>query len=176
MSIQSLFSTGVAAVSSTCNASTTWGSNGACSSQAAGVNQGAAHTQLSPGARLLNELQKLEQQDPARFQQVTSALSGAVQEQAQKAQQSGNTTEASQLKQLASAFSSASQTGDLTPLQSTVQRQSSAASGTAPPSDNDGDTDGSGVNPAALAYQQNASSPHSAGESLWNLFQAAGGG
>ena len=175
MTIQSLFSTGIAPVSGGGSGSSSWGTSGASSSPAASSSQGAVRTQLSPGARLLSELQKLEQQDPSQFQQVTSALAGSLQGQAQKAQQSGNTTEASQLNQLASAFSTASKTGDLTALQSTVQQQSSADSGT----DSDGDTDGSGggssTNPNVLAYRQNASG-YSGGENLWSQFQAAGGG
>jgi len=98
-------------------------------STSSGSGQGQA--QLSPAAQLLKELQQLEQQDPAQFQQVTAAMSSSLQKQAQTAQQKGNTTEAGQLNQLASALSTASSTGNLSPLQSALQQQASPSSGAA---------------------------------------------
>jgi hypothetical protein len=166
MTIQSL-SAGDYAVSSAAG-SPSCGSTS--SSQSSASSGGTSQSQLSPAARLLSELQKLEQQDPAEFQQVTASLASTLQNDAQQAQKSGSTSEASALNQLASAFSSASQTGDLSSLQSALQQQASGTSATSDGSD--ADNDATPVNPNLLAYQQNSSAGRSTVENLWSSFQA----
>jgi len=182
--------------------SSSWGSASASGSGASGS---ASQTQLSPGAKLLSKLQNLEQQDPAEFQQVTASMAESLQKEAQQAQQSGNSPEASALNQFASALASASQTGDLSPLQAAIQQQASGGSGTADvttavahrhhhqdgasestsasASTDSGTTSdpaasagsAGAANPNVLAYQQNASPDGSLMTNLWSLFQAAEG-
>jgi hypothetical protein len=157
-----------------------WQTNGASGLGATDWTGAASQSQISSGAKLLGALQKLEQQDPGAFQQITSSLSNFLQSAAQQAQQSGNTTEAAGLNQLASAFQSASQTGNLSSLQSVLQQQSSGTSAAnLPPardtaSDAASDTsDAAATNPNLLAYQQNSSPTGSTTENLWTMFQAA---
>jgi hypothetical protein len=78
-------------------------------------------TQLSPLAQLLSELQQLQQSDPAKYQQVTQQIATNLQSAAQTAQEGGNTTAANQLTQLASDFTTASQSGQLPDIQDLAQ-------------------------------------------------------
>jgi hypothetical protein len=74
-------------------------------------------SQLSPLAQLLSSLQQLEQQNPAQYQQVTAQIATNLQAAAKTAQSDGNSSQASQLNQLASDFQTASQSGQLPNIQ-----------------------------------------------------------
>jgi hypothetical protein len=78
-------------------------------------------TQLSPVAKLLSELQQLQQSDPVQYQKVTQQVATNLESAAQTAQAGGNTTAANQLNQLATDFSNASQTGQLPATQGLAQ-------------------------------------------------------
>ena len=69
--------------------------------------------QLSPFAQILSELQQLQQQNPSEYAQVTQEIATNLQSAAQADQANGNSTGASQLTQLATDFSNASQSGQL---------------------------------------------------------------
>lgn len=90
--------------------------------------------QLSPIAQILSQLQQLQQQDPTEYAQLTQQISADLQSAAQTVQTAGNATAAIQLGQLATEFSSASQSGQLPDLQSassdtdTSQSQSQSVS------------------------------------------------
>lgn len=74
-------------------------------------------SQLSPLAQLLSNLQQLEEQNPAQYQQVTAQIATNLQNAAKTAQSDGNTAQANQLSQLATDFQNASQTGQLPNIQ-----------------------------------------------------------
>jgi hypothetical protein len=69
--------------------------------------------QLSPFAQLLSTLQQLQQSNPTEYQQVTQQIATNLQSAAQTATTDGNTSAASQLTQLATDFTTASQSGQL---------------------------------------------------------------
>jgi hypothetical protein len=73
--------------------------------------------QLSPFAQLLSTLQQLQQSNPTQYQQVTQQIATNLQTAAQTATSDGNTTAATQLTQLATDFTNASQTGQLPNIQ-----------------------------------------------------------
>src|SRR5271157_2499799 len=76
----------------------------------------ALHTdnqQLSPFAQMLSQLQRLQQSDPTKYRQVTGQIATNLRNAAQTAQTDGNSTAANQLNQLATDFTSASQSGQL---------------------------------------------------------------
>src|SRR5579863_9257537 len=73
--------------------------------------------QLSPFAQLAGILQQLQQSDPTKYKQVTAQIATNLQSAAQTAQSQGNSSAASQLNQLATDFTNASQTGQLPNLQ-----------------------------------------------------------
>jgi len=85
------------------------------------VAQSTDNSRLSPFARLLSELQQLQQSDPAKYQQVTQQIATNLTSAAQTAQTSGNTTAATQLNQLASDFTTASKSGQLPSVQDLAQ-------------------------------------------------------
>src|ERR1700722_16185415 len=105
--------------------------NTGSTANATGTNPSAANTsavgsqqdngQLSPFAQLLSTLQQLLQTDPTKYQQVTQQISTNLQTAAQTAQNSGNTSEANQLNQLATDFSNASKNGQLPNIQDLAQ-------------------------------------------------------
>ncbi len=70
-------------------------------------------TQLSPFAQLLSTLQQLQQSNPTEYQSVTQQVASNLQSAAKTATTDGNTSAASQLNQLATDFSNASQSGQL---------------------------------------------------------------
>ena len=78
-------------------------------------------TGLSPFAQLLNTLQKLQQSDPTKYQQVTQQIATNLQDAAATAQSNGNTTAANRLDQLASDFTDASKSGQLPNVQDLAQ-------------------------------------------------------
>jgi hypothetical protein len=81
----------------------------------------ADNSQLSPLAKLLSELQQLQQSDPGKYQQVTKQIATNLENAAQTAQSAGNTAAASQLTQLATDFSNASTSGQLPNIQDLAQ-------------------------------------------------------
>jgi hypothetical protein len=66
---------------------------------------------LSPLARLQNLLQQIHDNRTERFGQITSQISDKLKSAATKAQANGNTKAAEELNELATAFQTASQTG-----------------------------------------------------------------
>lgn len=79
------------------------------------------NTRLSPFAQLMSQLQKLQQSDPAKYQQVTSQIATNLQTAAQSATAAGDTTAATQLTQLATDFNNASKSGQLPNVQDLAQ-------------------------------------------------------
>jgi hypothetical protein len=67
--------------------------------------------QLSPFAQLLSTLQQLQQSNPTEYKQVTQQIATNLQNAAQTATSDGNTSAANQLTQLATDFTTASQSG-----------------------------------------------------------------
>jgi hypothetical protein len=83
------------------------------SSSVSGASGQSDSGQLSPFAQLMSTLQQLQQSNPAEYQQVTQQIAGNLQSAAQTATADGNTSAASQLTQLATDFTTASQSGQL---------------------------------------------------------------
>jgi len=77
--------------------------------------------QLSPFAQVMSSLQQLQQSNPTEYQQVTAKIATNLQNAAQAATNEGNGTAANQLNQLASDFTSASQSGQLPNIQDLAQ-------------------------------------------------------
>jgi len=77
--------------------------------------------QLSPFAQLMSTLQQLQQSNPTEYKQVTQQIATNLQGAAKTATADGNSTEASQLNQLATDFTNASQTGQLPNVQDLAQ-------------------------------------------------------
>jgi hypothetical protein len=73
--------------------------------------------QLSPFAQLMSTLQKLQQSDPAKYQQVTQQIATNLTSAARTAQADGNPIAANQLNQLATDFTDASTSGQLPNVQ-----------------------------------------------------------
>jgi len=76
---------------------------------------------ISPFAQILTALQQIQQTNPSQYQQVTQQIATNLQSAAQTAQSQGNTSAATQLNQLSSDFSSASQSGQLPDIQDLSQ-------------------------------------------------------
>jgi len=74
-------------------------------------------SRLSPFAQLVSALQQLQQADPSEYRQFTAQVGASLRNEAQTAQQQGNSGVAAQLTQLATDFTGASQTGQLPNLQ-----------------------------------------------------------
>ena len=68
---------------------------------------------ISPAASFLSMLQQVQQQNPSLFKQITAQMAKQLQAQATAAAAQGNSTQASQLKQLATEFQNSSTTGQL---------------------------------------------------------------
>jgi hypothetical protein len=66
---------------------------------------------LSPTASFLNELQQLQIQSPAQFNQLMTSISSNLTQAAQTATTSGNTSQATLLKNLATQFQNAANGG-----------------------------------------------------------------
>ena len=92
------------------------------------TTQASDSIQLSPFAQLASALQQLQQSNPSKYAQVTEQISTNLASAAQAAQSQGNTSAAGQLTQLASDFSTASQTGQLPNLQDLSQALSGGSS------------------------------------------------
>jgi hypothetical protein len=76
---------------------------------------------LSAFTQLLTTLQQLQQSNPAQYQQVTQQIATNLQSAAKAATSGGDSAAASELNQLATDFTSASQTGQLPNLQDLAQ-------------------------------------------------------
>jgi hypothetical protein len=87
------------------------------------------NSQLSPFAQMMSTLQQLQQSNPTEYKQVTQQISTNLQNAAQTATAEGNTTAATQLNQLATDFSSASQSGQLPNIQDLAQAVGSSGHG-----------------------------------------------
>jgi hypothetical protein len=79
------------------------------------------NSQLSPVADLMSTLQQLQQSNPAEYQQITQQIATNLKNAAQTAQTQGNTSAASELNQLSSVFTQASQSGQLPSAQDLTQ-------------------------------------------------------
>ena len=77
--------------------------------------------QLSPFAQIMSTLQQLQQSNPTEYQQVTQQIATNLQSAAQTATADGNSTQAAQLQQLSTDFTSASQSGHLPNVQDLAQ-------------------------------------------------------
>ena len=76
---------------------------------------------ISPAASFLSMLQQVQEQNPALFKQITSQIASQLQNQAQAAAAQGNSSQASQLNQLATEFQNSSTTGQLPSAQALQQ-------------------------------------------------------
>jgi hypothetical protein len=79
------------------------------------------NAQLSPFAEVMSALQQLQQSNPTQYQQVTSQIATNLQSAAKTATTDGNTTLATQLNQLATDFTNASQNNTLPNVQDLAQ-------------------------------------------------------
>src|ERR1039457_418961 len=95
--------------------------NSLSTSAASSITQAPDNSQLSPFAQLMSELQKLQQTDPAKYQQVTHQIPTTLQTAAQTATAAGDTTKAAQLTQLATDFTNASKSGQIPNVQDLAQ-------------------------------------------------------
>ena len=85
------------------------------------TTQNADSSQLSPFARLMSTLQQLQQSNPTQYQQVTQQIATNLKSAAQTATSQGNTAAATQLNQLSTDFTNASQSGQLPNVQDLAQ-------------------------------------------------------
>ena len=86
-------------------------------------------SQLSPFAQLVSTLQQLQESNPTEYKQVTAQIATNLQAAAQTATSQGNSSAASQLTQLATDFTSASQSGQLPNLQDLAQAVGGSSGG-----------------------------------------------
>ncbi len=77
--------------------------------------------QLSPLAQVVSVLQNLQESNPTEYAQIIGQIAANLQSAAQTAKASGNTAVSQDLTQLASAFTTASQTGQLPQFQNQSQ-------------------------------------------------------
>ena len=101
------------------SANSTSGSTGSTSGVSFGNPQDS--NQLSPFAQLLSTLQQLQQSNPTEYQQITQQIATNMQSAAKTATADGNTAAATQLNQLATDFTNASQSGQLPNIQDLSQ-------------------------------------------------------
>lgn len=76
---------------------------------------------ISPAASFLSTLQRIQQQNPTSFKQLTSRVAAQLQNAAKSASTRGNSSQASQLNQLATEFQNSSTTGQLPSAQALQQ-------------------------------------------------------
>lgn len=95
------------------------GSNNAAALSALAPQQDSGA--LSPFAQLLSTLQQLQQSDPAKYKQVTAQIATNLAAASQIATAEGNTGAATQLNQLVTDFTNASNTGQLPNIQDLAQ-------------------------------------------------------
>ncbi len=84
------------------------------------ADSAAPVAQLSPFAQVTSTLGQLQQSDPDKFREVARQLAANLQTDAQTAQLEGEMTMASQLNQLASAFTTAAVNGELPNFQDLI--------------------------------------------------------
>ncbi len=108
-----------------------------------GATSGSTSTSVSDKAKLLKQLQQLQQTDPAKFKQVTADIASKLQEEAK--QVGGSQGQA--LSKIADQFQQASQTGTLAPLQAGGHHGHHHAQAASPSTD----TSSSASSPSALA-------------------------
>lgn len=123
MSISPLSNLADTYLNSITNSAQNSGGGSSKSTNSSGVSGGlgADQNQLSPLAQLLSTLQQLQETNPTEYQQLTGQIATNLQTAASTAQSDGNTAEANQLNQLATDFSSASQSGQLPNIQDLAQ-------------------------------------------------------
>jgi len=95
--------------------------NSQSSTGASSVTAQPENGQLSPFAQLMSTLQQLQQSNPTEYKQVTQQIATNLQNAAKTAQADGNSTQATQLNQLATDFTSASQSGQMPNVQDLAQ-------------------------------------------------------
>jgi len=98
--------------------------NSLSTSASSSISQAPDNSQLSPFAQLMSELQKLQQTDPTKYQQVTQQIATNLQTAAQTETAAGDTIKAAQLTQLSTDFTSASKSGQLPNVQDLAQAAS----------------------------------------------------
>jgi hypothetical protein len=114
--LQSILSTALQGTGlSTNNTGSSTGTN------ATSLSGASDNSQFSPVANLMNTLQQLQQSNPSEYQQVTQQIATNLQNAAKTATTRGNTAAASELNQLASDFTQASQSGQLPSTQDLTQ-------------------------------------------------------
>jgi len=114
--LQSILDAGLQKSNSTANSSSSTGTSS--------VTAQSENGQLSPFAQVMSTLQQLQQSNPTEYQQVTQQIATNLQSAAQTATADGNSTQATQLNQLATDFTSASQSGQLPNIQDLAQAMS----------------------------------------------------
>ena len=87
----------------------------------ANATQQSDNSQLSLFSQVLGTLQRLQQNNPTKYQQVTQQIATNLQSAAQTATVQGNTNAASQLTKLAADFTNASTSGQLPNIQDLAQ-------------------------------------------------------
>jgi hypothetical protein len=95
--------------------------NHSSSSSVSSAAQQTDASGLSPTASFLNELQQLQIQSPAQFTQLMTSISGNLTQAAQTASSSGNTSQATLLKNLATQFQNAANGGQVPTAQQLQQ-------------------------------------------------------
>lgn len=78
------------------------------------------NVQLSPLALVTSTMRQLQQSAPAEYRQAAQQIAANLQTDAQTAQSGGDMITAGRLRQLASAFTTASQSGELPNLEDLV--------------------------------------------------------
>jgi hypothetical protein len=111
--LQSILSSALQNSSSAANSSSTTG--------ASSVTSQSENGRLSPFAQLMSTLQQLQESNPTEYKQVTQQIATNLQNAAKTATADGNSTQATQLNQLATDFTSASQSGQLPNMQDLAQ-------------------------------------------------------
>jgi len=95
--------------------------NSSSSTGTSSVTAPSENGHLSPFAQLMSTLQQLQQSNPTEYKQVTQQIATNLQAAAKTAQADGNSTAANQLNQLATDFTSASESGPLPNVQDLAQ-------------------------------------------------------
>jgi hypothetical protein len=111
--LQSILSPSLQSASSTGSTSSSTGTSS--------VTAQPENGQLSPFAQVMSTLQQLQESNPTEYQQVTQQIATNLKSAAQTATTDGNSTQATQLNQLAADFTSASQSGQLPNIQDLAQ-------------------------------------------------------
>jgi hypothetical protein len=111
--LQSILSPALQNSSSAANSSSTTG--------ASSVTSQSENGRLSPFAQLMSTLQQLQESNPTEYKQVTQQIATNLQNAAKTATADGNSTQATQLNQLATDFTTASQSGQLPNVQDLAQ-------------------------------------------------------